>query len=173
MRVYTNKEELITEIKQRSQKYIAEFEKIPEDLRNRRTDEVDKTPSENLSYQLGWLSLLLGWKEEEKAGIEVQTLAEGYKWNNLGKLYEFFYETYGQIKLIEQIQQLNDKVEELCSWIDSLSEEELFKPEIRKWATTKARWPVYKWIHINTVAPFTNFRTKIRKWKKLYYRSLL
>lgn len=53
MRVYTNKEELITEIKQRSQKYIAEFEKIPEDLRNRRTDEVDKTPSENLSYQLG------------------------------------------------------------------------------------------------------------------------
>ncbi|MER2002308.1 MAG: ClbS/DfsB family four-helix bundle protein, partial [Carnobacterium inhibens] len=24
----------------------------------------------------------------------------------------------------------------------------------------------WKWIHINTVAPFTNFRTKIRKWKK-------
>lgn len=53
MRVYTNKEELITEIKQRYQKYIAEFENIPEDLRDRRTDEVDKTSSENLSYQLG------------------------------------------------------------------------------------------------------------------------
>ncbi|MCB6437728.1 ClbS/DfsB family four-helix bundle protein, partial [Erysipelatoclostridium ramosum] len=26
---------------------------------------------------------------------------------------------------------------------------------------------VYKWIHINTVAPFTNFRGKIRKWKRL------
>ncbi|KWZ73162.1 hypothetical protein HMPREF3198_01521 [Winkia neuii] len=28
-------------------------------------------------------------------------------------------------------------------------------------------WPVWKWVHINTVAPFTTFRTKIRKWKKL------
>ncbi|AQP77350.1 hypothetical protein B0X25_10755 [Listeria monocytogenes] len=26
---------------------------------------------------------------------------------------------------------------------------------------------MYKWIHINSVAPFTNFRTKIRKWKKI------
>ncbi|WP_072873612.1 ClbS/DfsB family four-helix bundle protein [Hoylesella oralis] len=27
-------------------------------------------------------------------------------------------------------------------------------------------WEVYKFIHINTVAPFCMFRTKIRKWKK-------
>ncbi|MCG1001573.1 ClbS/DfsB family four-helix bundle protein [Lactococcus lactis] len=167
MRVYTNKEELITEIKQRSQKYIAEFEKIPEDLRNRRTDEVDKTPSENLSYQLGWLSLLLGWKEEEKAGIEVQTLAEGYKWNNLGGLYQSFYDTYREETLDEQMQQLNKKVMDLCLWIETLTDKELFEPEQRKWATTKAKWPLYKWVHINSVAPFTNFRTKIRKWKKI------
>lgn len=167
MRFYTNKEELITEIKQRSQKYIAEFEKIPEDLRNRRTDEVDKTPSENLSYQLGWLSLLLGWKEEEKAGIEVQTLAEGYKWNNLGGLYQSFYDTYREETLDEQMQQLNKKVMDLCLWIETLTDKELFEPEQRKWATTKAKWPLYKWVHINSVAPFTNFRTKIRKWKKI------
>lgn len=48
-----------------------------------------------------------------------------------------------------------------------ITEEELFIPEVRKWATTTAKWPVYKWIHINSVAPFTNFRSKIRKWKKL------
>lgn len=167
MRVYTNKEELITEIKQRSQKYIAEFEKIPEDLRNRRTDEVDKTPSENLSYQLGWLSLLLGWKEEEKAGIEVQTLAEGYKWYNLGGLYQSFYDTYREETLDEQMQQLNKKVMDLCLWIETLTDKELFEPEQRKWATTKAKWPLYKWIHINSVAPFTNFRTKVRKWKRI------
>ncbi|MCT3588900.1 DfsB family protein [Levilactobacillus brevis] len=166
MRVYTNKEELITEIKQRYQKYIAEFENIPEDLRNKRTDEVDKTPSENLSYQLGWLSLLLGWEEKEKAGLEVQTPAEGYKWNNLGGLYQLFYETYGKETLSEQIQQLDKKVIDLCAWIETLSDIELFEPEQRKWATTKAKWPLYKWIHINSVAPFTNFRTKIRKWKK-------
>ena len=26
---------------------------------------------------------------------------------------------------------------------------------------------VYKFIHVNTVAPFGTFRTKIRKWKKI------
>lgn len=41
--------------------------------------------------------------------------------------------------------------------IDSLSEEELFKPHMRKWAdeaTKTATWEVYKFIHVNTVAPF-------------------
>lgn len=167
MRTYASKEELIAEIKQRYEKYINEFEIIPEELKNKRIEEIDKTPSENLSYQLGWLSLLLDWEEKEKVGVEVQTPAEGYKWNNLGGLYQSFYETYGIETLAEQIQQLNEKVVELCSWVETLSDKELFESEQRKWATTQAKWPLYKWIHINSVAPFTNFRTQIRKWKKI------
>lgn len=53
--------------------------------------------------------------------------------------------------------------------IDNLSEGELFKHHIRKWAdeaTKAATWEVYKFIHVNTVVPFGTFRTKIRKWKK-------
>ena len=53
--------------------------------------------------------------------------------------------------------------------IDELTDEELFKPHMRKWAdgaTKTAIWEVYKFIHVNTVAPFGTFRTKIRKWKK-------
>ena len=34
-------------------------------------------------------------------------------------------------------------------------------------ATKTAVWEVYKFIHVNTVAPFGTFRTKIRKWKKI------
>ena len=43
-------------------------------------------------------------------------------------------------------------------------------PQMRKWAdeaTKTAVWEVYKFIHVNTVAPFGTFRTKIRKWKKI------
>lgn len=61
---------------------------------------------------------------------------------------------------------LQDSLNELYTLIESFSDDELFLPNQRSWATTKAMWPVWKWIHINTVAPFTNFRTKIRKWKK-------
>ena len=53
--------------------------------------------------------------------------------------------------------------------VDSMCEEELFQPHMRRWAdgaTKTAVWEVYKFIHVNTVAPFGMFRTKIRKWKK-------
>ena len=56
---------------------------------------------------------------------------------------------------------------QLCEYI---IDEELFKPHMRKWAdeaTKTAVWEVYKFIHVNTVAPFGTFRTKIRKWKKI------
>ena len=69
---------------------------------------------------------------------------------------------------------LNDNINSIYAMIDSLSEEELFKPHMRKWAgeaTKTAVWEVYKFIHVNTVAPFGTFRTKIRKWKKQHYNS--
>ncbi|MGX7201640.1 cytoplasmic protein [Enterococcus plantarum] len=167
MRTYKNKQELINEIKKRYEKYEAEFDQVPEDLKNERIEQVDKTPSENLSYQLGWVNLILQWEREEQAGKIVQTPAPGYKWNHLGDLYQSFYEKYGVYSIAEQRERLNNSVTELCQWLQTLSDEELFESGQRNWATTKAMWPVYKWVHINTVAPFTNFRTKIRKWKKL------
>ena len=120
-----------------------------------------------LSYQLGWLNLLLSWDRNEVAGIEVETLAPGYKWNNLGGLYQSFYKKYGQQSLQDQLAALDLLVKELWTWIETLSQSELFDAGVRRWATTKTQWPLWKWIHINSVAPFTNFRPKIRKWKKL------
>ncbi|MGX7263596.1 ClbS/DfsB family four-helix bundle protein [Enterococcus crotali] len=167
MRTYANKEELIAEIKKRYEKYDEEFIDVPEEQKDIRIEEVDKTPSENLSYQLGWVNLILQWEQEEQAGKVVQTPAEGYKWNNLGGLYQSFYEKYGKYSLAEQRVMLRNSVNEVCDWLETLSEKEVFEAGQREYATTKAMWPLYKWVHINTVAPFTNFRTKIRKWKKL------
>lgn len=59
MRTYKNKEELKSEINKSFEKYIAEFDDIPENLKDKRIDEVDRTPDENLAYQVGWTSLLL------------------------------------------------------------------------------------------------------------------
>ena len=79
---------------------------------------------------------------------------------------QHYYHTYGALTLAEQQTMLREKVTTLCTWIDGLSDDELFLPGQRQWATTAAQWSLWKWIHINTVAPFTHFRTQIRKWKK-------
>ena len=150
-----------------TEKYLLEFSDISEDEKNKKVIAVDKTPSQNISYQLGWVSLLLEWEKDEKEGQQVITPKKGFKWNNLGVLYQEFYQTYDQYSLDEKKELLSKKVSEVIDWVQSLAEDELFLPNQRKWATTPAKWPVYKWIHINTVAPFTNFRTQIRKWKRL------
>ena len=167
MKNYESKQELIDSISRSFNKYLLEFSDISEDEKNKKVIAVDKTPSQNISYQLGWVSLLLEWEKDEKEGQQVITPKKGFKWNNLGVLYQEFYQTYDQYSLDEKKELLSKKVSEVRDWVQSLAEDELFLPNQRKWATTPAKWPVYKWIHINTVAPFTNFRTQIRKWKRL------
>ncbi|EJR30463.1 ClbS/DfsB family four-helix bundle protein [Bacillus mycoides] len=167
MKQYSNAEELIESIDKAYKKFIEEFKVIPEELRDKHISEVDKSPSEILSYQLGWINLLLSWEKGEQCGLDVQTPTPDYKWNNLGKLYQSFYEQYGVLTLKQQEEELTKLVRKLVDWINDLSEKELFQSEQRKWAITKAMWPVWKWVHINTVAPFMNFRTKIPKWKKI------
>lgn len=170
MRVYENKEDLKKEIKKSFKKYILEFLNIPEKLKDKKIDEVDRTPAENLAYQVGWTTLLLKWENDYKLGLEVKTPSDNFKWNQLGELYQWFTKEYGHLSLKELINILNENIENIYKMIDSMSEEELFTPHQRKWAddaTKTAVWEVYKFIHINTVAPFGTFRTKIRKWKRL------
>jgi len=163
---YKDKTELIEAIKKNYLLYDTEFDDVPEHGKDLLKPGVDKSPSQNISYQLGWTNLLLQWESDEKKGIEVHPPAPGYKWNNLGGLYESFYKKYGALSLHQQRKILKNKVNEIIEWIETLDHETLFIPEHRKWATTTAKWPVWKWIHINTVAPFKNFRTQLRKWKK-------
>ena len=52
LRTYENKDELKNEINKSFAKYISEFNDIPEHLKDKRIDEIDRTPAENLAYQL-------------------------------------------------------------------------------------------------------------------------
>jgi len=170
MKEYTSKVELTSAIKVSYKKYIDEFENISEDFKDKRFEEVDRTPAENLAYHVGWTTLLLKWEKDEKIGLEVHTPSENFKWNNLPELYKWFNKEYSHLFLAELKSILNKNISDIYKMIDEMSEDELFKPHQRKWAdnsTKTAVWEVCKFIHINTVAPFGTFRTKIRKWKKL------
>ncbi len=119
---------------------------------------------------MGWTTLILKWENDERNGLDVQTPTEQFKWNELGKLYQYFTDTYAHNSLKKLRQMLDNNIEDIYKMIDNMSEDELFKPHKRKWAdksTKSATWEAYKFIHINTVSPFGTFRTKIRKWKKL------
>ena len=169
MRAYTSKEELKDEIKKTYTKFIAEFDNIPEEMKDLRAEDVDRTPAENLAYQVGWTTLVLKWEQDERNGLEVKTPSDQFKWNQLGGLYQWFTDTYAHLSLAKLKGKLNENIVAIQTMIDSMSEDELFQSHMRRWvddATKTAVWEVYKFIHVNTVAPFGTFRTKIRKWKK-------
>lgn len=169
MRKYESKQDLKNEIEKTYKKYVGEFEDIPESMKDIRCEDSDRTPAENLAYQVGWTTLLLKWENDEKNGFTVKTPCDDFKWNQLGELYQWFTNTYAHLSLKELLNLLNKNIENVYKMIDDMSEEELFIPHKRKWAddaTKTAVWEVAKFIHMNTVAPFGSFRTKIRKWKR-------
>ncbi|MBU2699708.1 hypothetical protein Ga0466249_000789 [Sporomusaceae bacterium BoRhaA] len=167
MQEYDNKVALIDAIKKTYQLFDREFDEILEEKKDIRIKEVDKTPQEMIVYQLGWLNLIMGWENDELNGKEVVTPSRDYKWNQLGQLYQSFYAEYSGYSLKELRNLFKESIEMWCDWIGQLSDEELFTPNVRKWTVTRANWPMWKWVHINSVAPFKSFRTKIRKWKNL------
>lgn len=143
-----------------------EYEEIQENQKDVRVAGTDRTPAEIIAYQLGWLNLVMGWEEDELAGKTVTMPAPDFKWNQLGDMYQSFYKAYSSLSLRELRSLFKQLEQKWLDWIDTLSEEELFSPGIRKWTGSKPNWPMARWIHINSVAPFKTFRAKLRKWKK-------
>ena len=86
---------------------------IPEELKDKRLEEVDRTPAENLAYQVGWTTLVLKWEEDEKKGIDVKTPSDKFKWNQLGELYQWFTDTYAHESLYELKEQLTENVKKI------------------------------------------------------------
>lgn len=109
----------------------------------------------------------LAWEDEEQKGIQETSLATEWKWNDLGWLYQSFYNKYNNYSLNELINTFNQKVKSIIDLVNNLSVEELFEEGKRNWAKTNGKeFSVCRLIHLNTIANFKNFRGKIRKWKK-------
>lgn len=165
---YQSRKELILEISNRAKLFIEEFKDIDEKDKDKLINGVDRTPAQMIAYQLGWMNLIFDWEKEEQQGNIVITPTPDYKWNNLGGLYESFYNKYKGYTIKELCALFVKAEQQIVELVNSYTDVELFQQEGRKWASsTSSNWAIWKWIHINTVAPFKSFRTKIRKWKKL------
>lgn len=164
---YNNKLELIEEIKVNADLFINEYIDIEETFINKIDKEIEYSPFQMLAFCIGWMNLVLAWEDEEQKGMQETSVATEWKWNDLGWLYQSFYDKYNNYSLNELIDTFNQKVKNIVDLINNLSDEELFEDGKRNWAkTTGKEFSVCRLVHLNTIANFKNFRNKIRKWKK-------
>ncbi len=164
---YNNKLELIETIKNYANSFIKEYSDIEETSMNKIYEEIEYNPFQMLAFCIGWMDLVLAWEDEEQKGIQETSVATEWKWNDLGWLYQSFYDKYNNYSLNELINTFNQKMESIVDLINNLSDEELFEDGKRNWAKTNGKeFSICRLIHLNTIANFKNFRGKIRKWKK-------
>lgn len=166
MKEYKNKEKLILEIKKTANLFINEFKDIDDIYKDKLLNGINHTPSQMIVYQLGWMSLIRSWDNNELNQKEVITPTPNYKWNNLGGLYQSFYDEYKSYSLSCLQNNFIKSVDDFKNWVNDFSDKELFDQDIRKWASsTLSRWSTCKWVYINTIAPFKSLRSKIKNGK--------
>lgn len=163
---YASKKQLMETIHSLYLLLDGEFEGMDESVKDTRVPEVDKTPAEIIAYQLGWLDLVMGWDKEEQEGRKPAMPSADYKWNQLGPLYQAFYAEHTGHSLAKLRERFQQAEQQWLAWIDTFTEEQLFVQGYREWTGDKPNWPLARWIHINSAAPFKNFRATLRKWKK-------
>jgi hypothetical protein len=126
MQTYDTKQQLIDEIETTFEKFFKEFTNIDENDLHLSIASVDRTPAEILAYQIGRLCLLMSREQDELAGKEVITPAVGVKRNQMGILYQSFYDTYSKLSLVELLELFKTTKEQFIEWIFSLNEEVIF-----------------------------------------------
>ncbi|MDY8134205.1 ClbS/DfsB family four-helix bundle protein [Aquimarina sp. 2201CG5-10] len=113
-----------------------------------------------VSYLIGWGELVLKWNSKKIKNEEVDFPETGYKWNELGRLAQKFYEDYSDIKYDELLEKLDAIVLQIIVLIKHQDDHHLYQiPWYEKWTMGRM-------IQLNTVSPYKNARSRIRKWKK-------
>ncbi|MFH6961465.1 ClbS/DfsB family four-helix bundle protein [Flavobacterium plurextorum] len=165
MAVPVNKEELQNAIKINYNKLKEELLSIPHELTtapNLEGHMKNTTMSINnlISYLNGWGELVLKWNTKKERNEIVDFPETGYKWNELGKLAQKFYNNYEK-----------DDFNTLCTELDEITGRILFlieqKTNTELYETAwYEKWTLGRMIQFNTSSPYNNARARIRKWKK-------
>ena len=157
----TSRTELLTALRTAAGKLESEFD----DIADARIPDVDGvSPADRLAYQIGWGRCLLNWDQSERDGHEPAMPAEGFGWKDLGALAQSFYDEYDTRSIAWLRKTFRATVADVEAMIDRLTDDELFQIGRRDWAGDK--WPVVKWIQVNTIAPYRSARTKVRAFKR-------
>ncbi|RBQ26824.1 ClbS/DfsB family four-helix bundle protein [Arcobacter sp. CECT 9188] len=172
MAVPTNKEELLIAINTNYIKLKKELNNIPIEKTNIKELEGHSkntlmSINNLISYLIGWGELVLKWDMKRQNNQQVNFPETGYKWNQLGKLAQKFYEDYQYDDFNTLIIKLDKVVENILLLIQNKSNKELYE------VNWYEKWTLGRMIQFNTSSPYTNAKARIRKWKNQSSKKLL
>ncbi|WP_343561682.1 ClbS/DfsB family four-helix bundle protein [Kiloniella sp. b19] len=164
MPVPTSKEELLTALSTTLEKLVRDLEQVPEDRARDSTmpghaKGTTMSPADLVSYLIGWNELVLKWLDHDDQGQPVDFPDTGYRWNQLGQLAQRFYSDYSTLSWPDLLTRLVEAGNRLAATIEARTNEELYG---RPWYDGK--WTKGRMIQLNSSSPYSNARSRIRKW---------
>ena len=84
----------------------------------------------------------------------------GFKWNELGKLAQKFYQDYHNEDFNQLKLKLDYTVDKIIVLINSKSNDQLYG------ISWYEKYTLGRMIQLNTSSPYANARLRLRKWKK-------
>lgn len=163
MSIPYSKTELLEAIATHFDKLITDLAKVPiyrarESTLEGHTAGTTMSPADLVAYLLGWNELVLKWLDRDEQGLPVDFPETGFKWNELGRLAQKFYQDYQDVAYAQLLNALEQVKQRLVDYIATRSEEDLYG---RAWY---GKWTKGRMIQLNTSSPYANARGRIRKW---------
>lgn len=118
------------------------------------------TVKDLLAVRVWWTENVVAWIEMGRTGEIPVTPAQGYMWNETPRLNADVVKASQAEPYQSVLKRLELGFAQVVNLIDQLNDRELLEVGIFAWA---GKYPVSRWISINTVRQYTTARTFIRR----------
>lgn len=119
-----------------------------------------------LAYQIGWGQLLISWYDNGIRGEVPEMPGEGFtKWDYKA-IAEHFYKKFASLSFERQAELFAAVVSKIIDIIETeYKSGNLDKTGVWPWCTLASgkKWPLSKWIRVNTYAPYKRATSVLRK----------
>jgi hypothetical protein len=122
--------------------------------------------SDLVAYQIGWGKCLIRWYEAGVNGEQPEMPGDGFSKWDYGPIAKHFYQKYGYDAAVQQMKVFQETVSQILE----ISQKEqqtgnLDREGIWSWCTLSSgeKWPLSKWIRVNTVSPYKRAVQLIKK----------
>lgn len=166
MAVPESKSELIEAINKNYASLVKKLSAVPAEkafqpLMEGHAKGTTMSPAQLVSYLIGWGELVLSWHVQEAHGHSIVFPEVGFKWNELGKLAQKFYQDYQNITDYKVLlQRLEKNKNDLIKLIEGFTNNDLYGSS---WCEKYTRG---RMIQLNTSSPYRNASGRIATFLK-------
>ena len=120
----------------------------------------DWTVKDLLAVRAWWTEHVVDWIEAGRRGEVPETPAEGYRWKDTPRLKSAVVKASKRQSYRAIRARLEKGFVRVTALIDSLDDRELLTAGVFEWA---GKYPVSRWISVNTARQYTTARTFVRR----------